>query len=268
MFHAPGILFTMTLRNLIHPFPLLFSLTLLIPMLHEITWGSEPISTNASHHQGAPSWIKATRIERVTQKIQSQLEWDIRRVQVQWYTSAEEFRRAHGFDESVLAFFRPKDQTIHIGPRVDTKNFDGVFGHELVHAVVYQKFKTAIPKWLEEGLANTIAKNAKADYTWLATQRIKSFKELTHPFLAVSSQPGEGALQARYHYAASTALMEMLSKKCQILDLLQMSVGKSVETYLDKLCGISNLDEEFKKWIKKQTGGASSSSRASAIPGN
>jgi hypothetical protein len=172
------------------------------------------------------------------------MEWDIRKVRVTWYLDSQEFLKFHGFDLSVLAVSKKPDNSIHVGPRVNEANFDPVFGHELVHIILFQKYKEAIPRWLEEGLANFIAKHGKIDYPWLAAQPLKDVRSLIHPFQSASS--------SRYHYQASTALIEMIASKCRLGDLLQLSVGQNLEGYLSTFCEITDIDSEFQKWIKRK----------------
>jgi hypothetical protein len=209
------------------------------------------IDTNIVHAGSAPSWLKASRVDRVADQIQSKLEWDIRKVQLRFYTDQAAFRQAHGFDDTVLAYSRKQDNSVNIGPRVADANFDQVFGHELVHIIIFQKYKDAIPKWLEEGLANYLSKHGKVDYAWLAQQPARDVRTLSHPFVA-----GGGAMTAgggaRFHYQASQALMEMIAVHCPVTDLLQLSVGKGLERYLPTLCGINDLNAEYATWVKRK----------------
>jgi hypothetical protein len=185
----------------------------------------------------------------VGDKIMAKLEWDIRKIQLHFYTDQGQFRRAHGFDDTVLAFTIKPENSVSIGPRVTTQDFDPIFGHELVHVILYQKYKTAVPGWLEEGLANYLVNYGKVDYVWLASQPDRDILTLAHPF---SSQGRVAVGGARYAYQASRALMEMIATHCPVTDLLQMSVGKKLEDYLPTLCGISDLNSEFKTWIKRK----------------
>ncbi len=202
------------------------------------------IFTNNVKILNPPGWLTPLRVETVTGKIQNTLEWDIHRVTVTWYTDAALFEKTHGHGPLVEAYSRPSDNSVHMGPRVDTKNFDGIFGHELTHVIVAQKYKTAIPKWIEEGLANRVANYGKVDYIWLAAQPHHEVTTLTHPFT--------GFFDSRYHYSASTAVMEMIEKKCGLHDLLQLSVGKKMETYLSTFCGITDVNADFQKWVTEK----------------
>jgi hypothetical protein len=219
------------------------------------------VDTNEVRSDAAPAWVKTPLVDRVVERIQSKLEWDIRKIRLVWHSDQQEFRKAHGFDDSVLAFSRKSDNSVHMGPRVSETNFESVFGHELVHVILFQKYKGAVPKWLEEGLANSLSnhqplvKNGKVasdqshwsvDYAWLTAQPSMDVLTLNHPFLGVATQG------ARYHYQASQALVEMIASHCSLDQLLQLSVGKKLENYLSTFCGIDDVNSEFRKWVAKK----------------
>lgn len=206
---------------------------------------SAVLETNSVRMLNAPAWITAAQVRRVSTKIENFLEWDIRRVQVLWYTDSMAFSKAHGLGPSVLAATDRKSHQIHMGPAVTAKNFEGIFGHELAHVIVIQKYKTAIPAWLEEGLANYVSEMDVINFDFLNSQPYQPVATLTHPY-----KSGE---DPRYHYQASTALMKMIAQKCPIKDLLQLSVGKKIETYLKTFCEINDLDASFRKWLKSQS---------------
>jgi hypothetical protein len=204
---------------------------------------ADEIKTNAVHMSDAPKWVTPSRIDRIVDHIQNQMEWDVRRVEVRWYHDQTSFESIHHMGPSILAYARTSDSSVHLGPRVTDANFDAVFGHEMVHVVSNQKYKGAIPMWLEEGLANYFSRNGNVNYAWLNTQPFPSdVHELTHPYNVSEDH-------LRYHYQASQALAEMLAKKCDLNNLLRMSVGKSVDHYLASLCNITDLNGEFKKWV-------------------
>jgi hypothetical protein len=206
---------------------------------------AQEIQTNAILMPSAPSWLTDSRVDKVVDKVQSKLEWDIRKITVQWYSDPAQFQKLHGFGDSVLAFSQRNTMTIAMGPKIDTSNFDGVFGHELTHIILYQKYKDAIPSWLDEGLANFIGQNSKVDYKWLATQPHPDVHTMTHPFKASVVSP-------RYQYQASTAVIEMLDAKCGLDDLLQLSVGKNLENYLATFCGITDINQSFIAWVNQK----------------
>lgn len=202
------------------------------------------IETNAIHMSEAPSWITRPRMEKIIDRIQTQLEWTIRKAEAFYYSDSDAFQKAHHLGPNVIAVARKDDNTIHLGPKVTTSNFDTVFGHELVHIIFAQKYKGAIPSWLEEGLANYIAKHDKVDYKWLAKQTpIEDVRQLTHP-------QGGTVQYMRYHYVASQALAEMIAKKCDLSNLLRLSVERNMDDYLKTYCEIGDLNAEFKKWVK------------------
>jgi hypothetical protein len=214
--------------------------------------GPHPIDVNAASLPNAPEWLKASRFERVVDTMESKLEWDVRKIQARWHDDAAEFRKLHGYDDSVLAFTSGADTSVHFGPRVTSQNFDAVFGHELTHVILRQKYKNAVPRWLEEGLANYLSKLGKVDYAWLAAQPPRDATSLAHPFAEGGNSSGVSTTGARYHYQASQALMEMIASKCAPQDLLQMSVGKKLESYLPTLCGINDINAEFRAWVARK----------------
>lgn len=225
-------------------------LTLLIALLAlPLAALAKEIKTNAIHTANAPDWVTPGRIDRVVDRIQQILEWDIHRVEVTFYTDEAEFERVHKLGPTVLAISRQADNTVHVGPKVTTENFDAVFGHEMSHIISFQKYKGAIPKWLEEGVANFVAKAGAVDYNYLASHEApKDVRDLTHPF--------NGSVDhIRYHYVASQALAEMLNAKCNgISNLLRLSVKKSVENYLENYCDIKDLTAAFNKWVAVKKG--------------
>jgi hypothetical protein len=211
------------------------------------------LKINSVYMADAPSWLTQSRVNTIVERIQHFTEWDLGMVRVVWFNSPEAYRKELGASaeaaEVVLGFSRPELGRIYMGPRIDTTNFDGVFGHELMHVVVHQHYNGSIPKWLEEGLANHVAKmEDQVDYAFLASRPVTRVKTLEHhPFSAKGPGP-------RYHYMASTALMEMIAHKCKLKELLKLSVGDKLEEWLDSYCHISDVDTEFKKWIKTKSG--------------
>jgi hypothetical protein len=201
------------------------------------------LTTNNIHMVNTPTWLTQNRVIKVTDQQGANLEWDIRKVEVKWVTNPQEFENIHHLGPTVEAFFRRADKSIFLGPKVNNGNFDGIFGHELAHVIIFQKYHDAIPAWLEEGLANYTAKKGTVDYPWLAAQKpIDDVRQLVHPY--------GSSLSPRYHYLASTALVEMIASKCSLSDLLQLSVGKKLETYLSTFCEISNINQSFQNWLR------------------
>lgn len=209
---------------------------------------AKEIRTNAVYMPNAPDWLKATRVETVTEKIQYQLEWSTRRVLVKWYSTQKEFSKAHSLGPAAAAVTRSsqKEQLVMLGPKVTDKNFDTVFGHELVHVIFSQKYVGAIPEWLEEGLANHLAKKREVDYEKLAKRPFpKDVRELTHPYRGDRES-------IHYHYMASQALAEMLDKRCKLDGLLRLSVERKMADYIKTYCEIKDLNVAFKEWILSQ----------------
>lgn len=203
---------------------------------------AKEITINQAYLHHAPEWLKEHRLQAVVDKVQSFLEWDLRRIHVYYYSDRMEFNRKLSLNFKAAAFFRRADSTLHLGPEVEDKNFDRIFTHELVHAIFHQKYKGSIPPWLEEGFANYIGKTEGVDYTWLKAQAPTDITRLIHPNI---DQTG-----AKFHYQASTALIEMIAKKCPLSDLLKLSVGAKLTTYLSTYCEIKDVNTAFQQWLK------------------
>jgi len=220
---------------------------LILAFLCTSLWAKE-VDTNSVYMGDAPAWVTRPRVEKIIDHIQMVLEWSIHKIQVHFYTDQAAFQRASGMGGSIIAASLRKDNSIHLGPRVDSTNFDQVFGHELVHVISYQKYKDAIPSWLEEGLANYLSKNGKVDYPWLASHGFPAdVRSFTHP--------GQGnADEIHYHYVTSQALIEMIAAKCDLSNLLRLSVERKMEDYLKTYCEIPDLNEAFHKWVKSKAG--------------
>jgi hypothetical protein len=224
------------------------TLGLVVVALYSLVALAHEVETNSVHMADAPTWATAVRVEKILDHIQMVLEWDIRKIQVYFYNDNTSFMRQHSLGSAVIAVSRKADNTIHLGPKVTATNFDSIFGHELVHIISFQKYKEAIPKWLEEGLANFLAKSDKVDYSWLAKRPFpKDVRSLVH---SVS----DSAEKTRYNYMASQALVEMISSKCDLANLLRLSVGRNMESYLQSYCEIPDLNAAFHAWIKKKSG--------------
>lgn len=218
------------------------------------------ITTNAVVMIGAPAWVTESKVNRITDKIESKLEWDIRKIQVTWHTGTDgkaSFQSAFGPTnqslENVLAFARRSDFSVHLGPKVTQSNFDSVFTHELSHVILAQKYKSAsasqaaVPPWLEEGLANYLAGYGKVDFKKLAARSsFPDFRQMVHPMGKTS------ASSVSDHYELSRALVEFIASKCSLMELIQLSVGKNLENYLPTFCSISNLNKEFAAWVKRK----------------
>jgi hypothetical protein len=125
---------------------------------HSIAFaGPKPIETNEVAIASPPAWLTRRLVERTVGRIQRFLEWDIRKVRVEWFTDAGAFGKAHGFGDSVLAFSLRRDNSISVGPRVTSESFEAVFGHELVHVILYQKYAESIPRWTTRGSRRSLS---------------------------------------------------------------------------------------------------------------
>lgn len=219
-------------------------------LLFSVSVFAGEIDTNEFKIKDSPPWLTRSRVERISNRIQTKLEWVTRKTPVYFYATPEAYNKAQGLGPLSLAVTVSRDNSsaIHIGPSVDNKNFDEVFAHEIVHVISFQKYKGSIPRWLEEGLANHLAKAEKPNYKWLSKQPFPAdVTELAHPF--------KGALsQIVYRYKASQALAEMLDKKCKLERLIQLSVERDMNDYIKTYCEIPDLNQAFKDWVKKQAG--------------
>ncbi len=210
---------------------ILLGLTILVlassPQAHAYS-----IQTNSAKIQQIPDsfkkWLTQSRVQRVIDRVESLLQWDIRRINVTYLGSPQEFAQGHGLTgadtDTIVAVALPKDGSILLGPKVNESNFDAVFAHELTHVVVLQKYKSAVPKWIEEGLANYVGKKGKADYAWLAGETSIDPRELTHPFVENRIVVQSGS-KARFHYELATA---------------------------ETTCDTKDLKGDLAKWIKKK----------------
>jgi hypothetical protein len=213
---------------------------------------AKTIRTNEVTIENAPDWLKQPRVEKVTDHIQMHMEWTTRRTPVVFYASAKDYTNAQKLGPLAIAVTQHDayGARILLGPHVNEKNFDEVFGHELVHVIVFQKYKDAIPKWLEEGLANYLSTKEKINYGWMAKQPFpKDVHDLAHPF-------NGSAARIDYRYKASQAFAEMLDKKCGLQMLINLSVQRKMEDYMRRTCEIKDLNAAFHEWVMKKAKGA------------
>ncbi len=198
-----------------------------------------------------PGWLKKERVEKIIDSVQHILEWDIRKIAVHWLTEQKHFDTLHGLGAGVIAFTRYQPTLeVFLGPQVIDRNFDGILAHELGHVILYQKYRPAIPLWLEEGLANYAARTLNVDYPWLAQQPPLPVLTLVHPFAGQDLQRATLPDSVRAKYMTSTALIEMIEGHCPVTELMQLSVGSQLERYLPTFCQIQDLDLELQAWIK------------------
>ncbi|MCJ8276393.1 MAG: hypothetical protein HRT44_07510, partial [Bdellovibrionales bacterium] len=188
------------------------------------------------------------RVDKVRDRIQSKLEWTIRRIEVQWHSSQKDFEKVHslGSGPSAVTIKRNNFQKIHMGPSINDSQFDQIFAHELVLVIFAQKYKGAIPRWLEEGFANHLSQRKKVDYKWLSQQKFPTnITDLEHPFKNSPVSP-------KFHYRASQGLVEMLDKKCDLENLLRLSVERKMANYIQTYCEIKDINQAFKKWVDEK----------------
>lgn len=207
---------------------------------------AEELLTNVARFQNPPKWLNSTRVNRIAENVSRYMEWSIRRVEVIWYSDASQFNQSHSLGPLAIAVTQRKENKILLGPKVTEKNFDQVFGHELVHVSSEQKYKDAIPPWLEEGVANFIAKSQKLNYQEIKKWKIpEDVRSLSHPLRGQYQE-------AQQRYAFSQALTEMIASRCDFINLLRMSVQRKMENYLGNICHIKDLNADFRAWIQKK----------------
>lgn len=205
---------------------------------------AEAIELNSLHFENPPEWITQQALQKVVTQVERKLEWDIRKIQVRYIPDAEAFEKTHTMGKTVQAFTRTRTGEILLGPLVNTKNWQTVLRHELTHVVLLQKYKNAVPDWMVEGLANRVGGERRVDYAWLKEQNWKTVRTLIHPFSEKD--------QSKLHYQLSQAAVEFIESRCPLAELLQLSVGRSVEKYLKTFCRVESLDTELKAWISSR----------------
>jgi len=230
------------------------ALTFLASTLVSFNASAQQMRLNQLTVDAPPAWLKESRVQRVVDRIQGKLEWDIRKIRVVFYLDERSFLKEFGNDSaSIAAFARKSDMSVHVGPAVTTQNFDEVFGHELSHVISYQKYKDAIPRWLEEGLANFVSRKTKPNYGWIASQgALPKVRDMGHPFAPKGIAGVDPAVRVRMHYETSHALADLLATRCGMHDLLQLATGSNVEKYLATLCRIPDLDAALKDWVARK----------------
>ena len=68
--------------------------------------------------------------------------------------------------------------------------------------------------------------------------------KMSHPF------SNKAEVKSSVHYITSQAIVEMLDKKCDMENLLRLSVKRKMKDYIKTLCNIPDVNAEFKKWVK------------------
>lgn len=199
--------------------------------------------TNCARFTNPPKWLTLSRVNKVAEPVENLMEWSTRRIEVIWYQDQSAFEKAHDLGSSAMAVSLRGQNKVLLGPKVNEANFNQVFGHELVHVISAQKYKQAIPSWLEEGIANFISKNGKVNYKALLNYEFSDVNDLSHPLRGTANMVSS-------RYQASQALTEMIASKCEFRNLLRLSVGRKMEDYLKNICRISDINAEFKNWVK------------------
>lgn len=226
----------------------LYSLMLAANIIISPAVQAAEIRTNELVIHNAPKWLRRPKVEKVTDKIQRHLEWATRRTPVYWHASEQSFAKAQSLGARPVAVTKKSQSgsSIHLSPRVTVKNYQAILGHELVHLIFYQKYKGAIPRWLEEGFANHLSRKTKVRYEWLRKQNLPAdIRSLGHPF-------SQTDLPVEIHYAVSQAVVAMLDDRCDLQNLLRLSVQRKMADYIKTYCEINDINQAFKDWLSKK----------------
>ena len=95
-------------------------LIFLISILPTFAWAKN-FQTNALNVKNAPNWVKRTKVEKATDRVQTKLEWSTRRINLFWHTTNESFVASHKLGSQALAVttIRNGVVTVHMGPKVN-----------------------------------------------------------------------------------------------------------------------------------------------------
>jgi hypothetical protein len=200
--------------------------------------------TNCCDVTNAPKWLTNFKVSDIAAQMERDMGWSIRRVKVVFHDSSQSLQSAANLNFAAEAFFSPARQTVEFGPQKDMGSFIATFRHELAHVISNQKFKGAIPSWLEEGFANYLGSKRKVDYQWLAGQRLPNANEMSHP--------SSDATGSKMHYQLSTATVEMIASRCNIKDLLMLTTGSKLTNYLETFCKIKDINTAVRDWVKSK----------------
>jgi len=218
----------------------------LLFLFHHQSFAKENLVTNSAVFHSPPDWLNSGIAQSAIDRIEQKLEWSVRKIQVYFYSDHKKLEAAFGYSApTILAFMKRSDQSIHLGPKLNAKNFKVIFGHELGHVIITQKYKNSIPGWIEEGLVNKIAGYTKIDYNFLKKFTPRGpVNQLTHPFDAKTLD------EVNFKYQAALASINMLEKKCpSFRELINLSLKKNLETFIPTYCKIPDLNKAFWKWI-------------------
>lgn len=197
--------------------------------------------TNCCAVENAPSWLSSYLMSDISAEMEQKMHWVIRRVRVVFHNNKATFASAANLNFSASAFFSPMGQVIEFSPQPNLETFAPIFRHELAHVISNQKFKGAIPRWLEEGFANFLGSRHDVDYKWLAAQTLPNASELGHPSTDASG--------SKMHYLLSTATVEMIAGTCNLDDLLMLATGSKLTNYLETFCKIKDVNKSVRGWI-------------------
>jgi hypothetical protein len=167
------------------------------------------------------------------------------------------FERAFGAGAACLDAARYVDDVVHVngGARLDDR-FAGVVVHELVHAVLDVPGQAALPRWLEEGLAERLSWQRRGQER-LAPNQVAELKQASERRALVPLPASDGDLSPFDYLRSYAALLflEARSGRGKVLSLVQRALGKDpFDGALRAELGLSpeGLDREFAAWVAIQ----------------
>ena len=110
------------------------NLALMILLMPAFAYAKD-FQTNALNVKDAPKWVKRTKVEKAVARIQTKLEWSTRRINMYWHSTPDSFEAAQNLGAKAIAVttIRNGEVAVHMGPKVNSDNYEQVVGHEMVH---------------------------------------------------------------------------------------------------------------------------------------
>ena len=141
---------------------------------------------------------------------------------------------------------------------------DNSLGHEIVHLIVRRLYGARVPLWLNEGLAQTLSKNAHASYQrargYLARPSSNGIAaEKLFPLRSLTTMHYPPAAGVDTFYDQSERLVRFLitANRAKFLELLQLTAGgEAFETALARtssgsFSSLAALEEQFAPYATK-----------------
>jgi hypothetical protein len=141
---------------------------------------------------------------------------------------------------------------------------DNSLGHEIVHLMVRRLYGARVPLWLNEGLAQTLSKNAHAAYQRARGYVAKPYSngiaaEKLFPLRTLTAMHYPPAAQVETFYDQSERLVRFLinADRARFLEILQLTAnGEAFEAALSRASSasfpsLSALEESFVPYATK-----------------